>query len=105
MPNDTEGSGLKSINFKRQIGIENNEGFYFLSILTDNDGDMWMQTYEQGIWRNNGKVLTQFFIKDGGIDISPTSIYKDNQGELWFGTDKYGIYKYNGKTFEKFKTR
>ncbi len=105
LPNDTEGSGLKSINYKRKIGIENKEDLYFLSILTDNNGDMWMTTFDQGVWRNNGKELKQFFIKTDGIDISPTSMYKDNQGIIWLGTDKYGIYKYNGKTFKKFKIK
>jgi ligand-binding sensor domain-containing protein len=105
LPNDKEGSGLKSINFRRQIGIENRgkEDLYFLSIETDSNGDLLMLTYESGLWRNNGKELIQFFIKDGKSDISPSSIYKDKQGEFWFGTKNEGIYRYNGKTFEKFR--
>lgn len=107
LPNDIEDSKLKSINFKRQIGIDNKEkeDLYFMSMITSSNGDLLMLTYKSGVWRNNGKELIQFFIKDGESDISPTSIYKDNQGKLWFGTDKYGIYKYNGITFEKFKIK
>ncbi len=107
LPNDEEVDGLKSINYKRQIGIDINgrEDLYFLSMGTDSNGDLLMFANEDGLWLNNGEALTQFFIKDGERNISPTSIYKDNQGVLWFGTDKYGIYKYNGNTFEKFKIK
>jgi ligand-binding sensor domain-containing protein len=107
LPNDVEGGSLKSINFKRQIGIDNKEkeDLYFMSMITSNNGDLLMLTYKNGVWRNNGKELIKFIIKDGENDISPTSIYKDNQGNLWFGTDKYGIYKYNEITFEKFKIK
>lgn len=105
LPNNIEGSELKSINYRRQIGIENNEKevLYFISMETDSNGDLLMLTYENGVWRNNGKELIQFFIKNGERDISPSSIYKDKQGKLWFGTQNDGIYRYNGMTFEKFK--
>jgi ligand-binding sensor domain-containing protein len=107
LPNETEGDGLKSINYKRQVGIENivKGDLYFYSMETDRNGNLFMFAKESGLWLNNGKELTQFFIKDGKLNISPTSMYKDNQGVLWFGTDQYGIYKYNGNTFEKFKIK
>ena len=105
LPNDEKVDGLKSINYKRQVGIENimMEDLYFYSIETDRNGDLLMFAKKYGLWLNNGKELTQFFINDGEQNISPTSMYKDNQGVLWFGTDKYGIYHYNGEEFEKFK--
>ncbi len=102
LPNAIEGSGLKSLNLKRHIGIENKEDLYFLSILTDNNGDLWMQTFEQGVWLKNGKKLNQFFIHDDGKNITSTAILKDHQGELWFGTQKDGLFSYNGIAFEKF---
>jgi ligand-binding sensor domain-containing protein len=107
LPEETESTGLKSINYKRQVGIENieKEDLYFYSMETDSNGNLLMFAKEYGLWLNNGKELTQFFIKDGKQNISPTSMYKDNQGELWFGTDQYGIYRYNGNTFEKFKIK
>ncbi len=107
LPNKTVSDGLKSINYKRQVGIENveKENLYFYSMQTDNNGDLLMFAKEYGLWLNNGKELIQFFIKDGKQNISPTSMYKDNQGVLWFGTDQYGIYRYNGNTFEKFKIK
>ncbi len=107
LPSDIEGDTLKLINYKRQVGIENimKEDLYFYSIETYSNGDLLMFAKESGLWLNNGKELTQFFIKDGEQNISPTSMYKDNQGTLWLGTDKYGIYKHNGNTFKKFKIK
>ncbi|MGB5402962.1 MAG: two-component regulator propeller domain-containing protein [Robiginitalea sp.] len=100
-------NGLKSINYMRKIGIENiaNESLYFYSMETDKNGDLLMFAGDYGLWRNNGKELSPFFIKDGEQNISPTTMYKDKQGTLWFGTDEHGIYSYNGNTFEKFKTK
>jgi ligand-binding sensor domain-containing protein len=105
LPNDSVSDGLKSINYKRQVGIENivKKDLYFYSMETDNNGDLLMFAKEYGLWLNNGKELTQFFIKDGEQNILPTSMYKDNQGTFWFSTDKYGIYKYTGNTFKKFR--
>ena len=71
----------------------------------DKNGDLLMFAGDYGLWRNNGKELIPFFIKDGKLNISPTSIYKDKLGILWFGTDEYGIYTYDGNTFERFKIK
>jgi ligand-binding sensor domain-containing protein len=103
-PNDSISDGLKLINYKRLVGIENvvKDDLYFYSMETDSNGDLLMFANEAGLWLNNGKELTQFFIKDGEQNISPTSMYKDNQGIFWFSTDKHGTYKYDGNTFEKF---
>ena len=92
------------IDYKREEGIvgDDKEVLYFMGIVADDNGYLWMIN-EDGVWQNNGKELIQFFIKDRGEEISPTSIYKDNQGIIWFGTQKNGIYKYNGIVFEKFK--
>lgn len=107
LPNGTEGDGLKSINYTRQVGIDSNgrENLYFLSMGTDNNGHLLMYANEDGLWLNDGEELAPFFIKDGARNISPTAFYKDNQGILWLGTDKYGIYTYNGIAFEKFKIK
>ncbi|HIP31766.1 MAG TPA: hypothetical protein EYG86_03300 [Crocinitomicaceae bacterium] len=103
LPNEQEGDGLKSINYKRQVGIENigEENLYFYSMQTDKNGDLLMFAQEDGLWLNNGEELIPFFIRDGERNISPTSFYKDNQGELWLGTDKHGIYKYVSGNSEK----
>lgn len=104
LPNKKDGDGLKSLNYERQVGIENTgkENLYFYSMQTDPNGDLFMFAKDYGLWLNNGEELTQFFIKSGERKISPTSLFKDNNGVIWLGTDSNGIYKYDGNTFEKF---
>jgi len=97
------------INYKREKGIDNlkapegKDMIYFMSVIEDNKGDLWMVTYEQGVWRYDGKSITHYSVKDGSKDITLFSIYKDKQGDIWLGTHEAGAYKFNGKTFEKFK--
>jgi ligand-binding sensor domain-containing protein len=95
---------LTLLNYKREKGVidKNEEVLYFMSMVLDNKGILWMVNND-GVWKNNGQELVQFFINDGKSDISPSSVYKDNKGDLWFGTRSDGIYKYNGMIFEKAK--
>ena len=73
-----------------------------ISMEKDND-DIWMATYNNGVWRYNGKQITHYPVKYNGKEITVFSIYKDKNGELWLGTHENGAYKFNGKTFEPFK--
>lgn len=92
-----------SIEYTKEKGIEslkapNGDPFvYFMSSVEDNNGDLWMATYDSGVWRYDGKNVVHY-----PIGITSYSIYKDHQGNLWLGTHEAGAYKFNGKTFEKF---
>ncbi|MBK9023934.1 MAG: hypothetical protein IPL69_08160 [Saprospiraceae bacterium] len=61
-----------------------------------------MATYENGVWKYNGKELIHYPIKDGETNVYLFTIYKDKQGVLWLGTHNAGVYKFNGSSFEKF---
>lgn len=91
------------IQYERQDGIESKEKEtqYFLSIITDDNGNLWMMTYDNGVWRNDGNKLIHYPVKDGKNDEKLYSIYKDKQGVLWLGTQNAGVYKFNGNSFEK----
>ena len=95
------------INYNREPGIDNlptSDGknmAYFMSAINDNNGDIWMATYSQGVWRYDGKNITHYPVKDGTKDVTVFSIYKDKNGDLWLGTHEAGAYKFNGKTFEQ----
>jgi ligand-binding sensor domain-containing protein len=77
----------------------------FISIVRDNDENLWIATYRDGVWKYDGKKITHYTIKHGAEIITIFSIFKDNNGDLWLGTHKNGAYKFNGKTFEQFKLR
>lgn len=106
---DIQASTSNKLDYKKEDGIgylneQNQIEFpFFLSITQDNDAELWMLSYKNGVWRNNGKELIHYPIKDGETDVLLFSIYKDNQGILWLGTFNAGVYKFNGKSFEKFE--
>lgn len=99
--------GNKPITFKKENGIgylnkTNKMEFpFFLSVTEDNKGNLWLATYEEGVYKYNGKELIHYPIKDGETDVLLFTIYKDNKGVLWLGTHNAGIYKFTGKTFER----
>lgn len=99
--------GNKPITFKKENGIgylnkTNKMEFpFFLSITEDNKGNLWMATYEDGVYKYNGKELIHYPIKDGETDVLLFTIYKDKKGVLWLGTHNAGVYKFTGKTFER----
>lgn len=109
LPDSINGSRKDLVNYTKETGINgiksaDGTGYvYFLSIAEDNNGNTWMVTYNEGVWRYDGKNTTHYAVKDGTKDITLFSIYKDRKGELWLGTHEAGVYRFNGKTFEKFK--
>ena len=91
------------------IGFINADGQtefpFFLSITKDKEGDLWMATYDNGVWRNNGKELLHYPIMDGNTEVLLFKIYRDNQDVLWLGTHNAGVYRFNGQSFEKFELK
>lgn len=75
---------------------------HFLAIEQDDEGNLWMVTYSDGVWKNDGNQLLNYPVKDGETAVLLFTIYKDKQGVLWLGTHNAGVYKFNGNTFEKF---
>jgi len=96
---------LGLIDYKRETGMENlkapsgDDFIYFMSIVTDQNGYLWMATYDSGVWRYDGQNTVHY-----PIETTLYSIYEDNQDNLWLGTHEEGAYKFNGKTFEKFRS-
>jgi ligand-binding sensor domain-containing protein len=77
--------------------------FEYLSITKDNNNELWIATYNGGVYHYDGKNIMHHILKDGNKEINLFSIYKDNKGNLWLGTPESGAYKFDGQTFEKFK--
>jgi ligand-binding sensor domain-containing protein len=75
----------------------------YLSITKDNNNELWIATYKDGIWRYNGKNTIHYSVKNEAKDITVFSIYKDKAGNIWLGTHENGAYKFNGQKFERFK--
>lgn len=69
-------------------------------IIQDKDGNLWLGTTGEGVYRYDGKEFTQFTEKDGLSNNSVWSILEDKSGNIWFGTDN-GVCRFDGKTISK----
>lgn len=76
---------------------------YFMSAAIDNnDQDLWMTTYADGVWRYDGENLVHYKMMDGKTEVLLYSMYKDLKGTIWLGTHNAGAYCWNGEEFVKF---
>ncbi len=106
LSNFTEEKGLGNPEFWSESKISGKPGPGTLArvwtINEDNSGNLWIGTIDAGVWRYDGKNLTNFTIRDGLTSDAVTTIYKDKNGELWFGTNGGGVCKFNGTSFSEF---
>lgn len=63
--------------------------------LQDKSGNLWFGTSGEGIYRYDGKMFTQFTVKDGLSDNNIWCICEDKTGNIWFGTAN-GLCRYDG---------
>ncbi len=75
---------------------------YYTSAVVENE-NIWMSTYNEGVWKYDGKNLSNYSLKDKGIKVLPVSIYRDKAGVLWLATDNSGVYKFDGTAFQRFE--
>ncbi len=75
----------------------------YLSIVKDDNNNLWFVTYLDGVWKYDGTKITHYPVLEKSEQIALFSIYKDLDGNLWLGSHHNGLYKFNGTTFEKFE--
>jgi len=102
LTNFTDEKGLNNADFKAsgKPGLGTLARVY--AINEDNDENIWIGTVDAGVWKYDGKDLTNYTTKDGLTSNAVNTIYKDQNGALWFGTDGNGICIFNGTTFTEF---
>lgn len=76
---------------------------YFLSAIEDKEGNLWLVTYDRGVYRYDGKTVTHFDVTNNGKSVTLFTIYQDKKGTIWLGTHKNGAYIFKGKKFEPFE--
>lgn len=74
----------------------------YLSITKDNDYNLWIATYRDGVWKYDGNEIRHYSIQENGKDINLFYIYNDKIGNIWIGTHQNGVWKLKGEKFERF---
>jgi DNA-binding NtrC family response regulator/ligand-binding sensor domain-containing protein len=72
-----------------------------LQILQDQQGRLWLRTYDEGVCCYDGQQFRTFAAEDGLVDNEVTFMLEDRQGDLWFATQK-GLCRCDGQRFEIF---
>ena len=70
--------------------------------LQDKAGNIWFGTTGYGVYCFDGKLFTQYTVKDGLSHNNVYSILEDKAGNIWFGTTD-GISIYNRKKITQVK--
>lgn len=104
MPDATAEKGAGALNYKRLPGINASmeTADYYLSMSKDQNGDLWMLTYDNGVWKYDGTSFVHYPIMEDERPVLLLSLYIDNKGTIWAGTQHKGAYQFNGIAFEPF---
>ena len=79
-----------------------NLGAIVLDIVKDENGNVFLATWDKGIFKYDGKVFTQFTLKNGLPFNSYWTLFCDMENILWFGTWGDGVSRFSGEQFTKF---
>ena len=66
----------------------------------DKNGNVWVGTTADGIYKYNGKFFQNFRVENGLNSNTVFSMIEDKSGLIWIGTDN-GVCTYDGKIFKR----
>ena len=67
----------------------------------DRQGDLWLGTQRDGVFRYDGQTFSAFGVFGGLPGPYVRSILEDLEGNLWFSTNR-GVSRFDGRTFATF---
>ncbi len=76
-----------------------------LSLTKDKRGNVWLSTFENGLFKYNGKELINYSSHEGLNFNSFWSSLADAEGNVWFGSFGNGLYKYSGEGITSINTK
>lgn len=74
---------------------------YYLSSARDKDGDVWMVTYSEGVYRFDGEKLHHYPVYDGDKKVLLYTIHIDRHDQIWLGSHNSGLLKLTDGSFKK----
>lgn len=94
-----DSEGRKSFSFFKELGKLNIAG-----IMEDKSGNLWFATSENGVFRFDGKTITNIAEKVALGENYAGGLAQDKAGNMWF-TMKNGICKYDGKNLTEYTAK
>lgn len=91
-----DGMGGQSFSLFQPLSTINVAG-----IMEDKNGNIWFASSDKGVFRYDGKTITNIAEKEGLGDNYAGGMAQDKDGNMWF-TMKNGICKYDGKSFTEY---
>lgn len=75
----------------------------YLAIAKDKKEDLWIATYQDGVWKYDGSIVRHYSVEENGKAIKIFYIYRDHKDDIWLGTPENGVWKLKEGTFSRFK--
>ena len=100
----------EKVPYTRAIGVhpfvapDGKDHIYFMDIVEDSSGKLWMATYGYGVWCYDGVQMKHYPTLVGSKQIKLFSMHKDRDGQLWLGTHESGVYMFDGQQFVRFQS-
>lgn len=80
--------GIHFNNFTSKEGFPKSA---ILAILQDKKGIIWLGTHEEGLWKYENGILSQYTVNNNLSSNDIRSLFQDNRGDLWIGSNTGGV--------------
>lgn len=92
------------VNFQNQVSSPSGKKPTYHSAFRDSEGQIWLATKRQGIFRFDGRNFYQYGEKEGLRYNEVLQIIEDDRGQIWLATFGGGINKLDVNGFRYFST-
>ena len=100
MLENSSGDDFKTFSAKEGYGVS-----FTLCITEDKNGNIWLGSFDQGIFRYDGKSFKNYSTKNGLSSDTPFLLVCDDKDNLWIGTglglDRFNLKDETFKHYEK----
>lgn len=76
-----------------------------IAAMQDRNGNLWLGSGTQGLFRLHDHTLSQFTTKEGLSSDVVSIIYEDRDGNVWVGTNEGGLDRFHDGSFTSYGTQ
>jgi ligand-binding sensor domain-containing protein len=106
---DFQNDGGEWLQYEKQAGvsgeINGKDGYipWAQKVVRDKDNAIWIQTYENGVWKLAGDTLIQYPVTLEGEPVRLRTIALDQSGALWIGSENAGVFRLQNDVLRKWE--